>query len=51
MVVGRVSSYRMAGSTWQQVTRAEFVKMVNGIIDYNKPNDITFKDIPATAWL
>ncbi|MGD9569979.1 MAG: S-layer homology domain-containing protein [Sedimentibacter sp.] len=32
------------------VTRAEFVKLVNGIIDFNKKADLTFKDVPATEW-
>lgn len=33
-----------------KVTRAEFVKMVNGIIDYSKMSDITYKDVPVSEW-
>lgn len=51
LAAGRVSGYPDGSfKPDNKVTRAEFVKMVNGIIDYNKPNDITFKDVPATAW-
>ena len=32
------------------VTRAEFVKMVNGIINYDGKADIKFKDINSTDW-
>lgn len=32
------------------VTRAEFVKMVDGIIDFNTKGEITYSDVPATEW-
>ncbi len=32
------------------VTRAEFVRMANSIIDYNEKADITYKDIKANDW-
>lgn len=48
---GRVSGYPDGSyKPDNKVTRAEFVKMVNGIIDYNKMSDITYKDIPSSEW-
>lgn len=32
------------------VTRAEFVKMVNGIIDYDGKGEVTYNDVPSTEW-
>ncbi len=32
------------------VTRAEFVKMVNGIIDFNGKGKASYTDVPATEW-
>lgn len=32
------------------VTRAEFVKMVNGIININLKGKVTYKDVPSTEW-
>ena len=34
----------------EYVTRAEFVRMVNGIIDYNEKTGITYKDVTANDW-
>lgn len=48
---GKVSGYPDGGyKPDNKVTRAEFVKMVNGIIDYSKMSDITYKDVPASEW-
>jgi hypothetical protein len=51
LAAGRISGYPDGSfKPDNKVTRAEFVKMVNGIIDYNKPSDIAFKDVPAGSW-
>ena len=33
-----------------KVTRAEFVKMVNGIIDFNEEAELTYKDVESGDW-
>ena len=48
---GRVSGYPDGSyKPDNKVTRAEFVKMVNGIIDYSKVSDIKFNDVPESEW-
>lgn len=48
---GRVSGYPDGSyKPDNKVSRAEFVKMVNGIIAYNKMGDITYKDVTANEW-
>ena len=48
---GRVSGYPDGSyKPDNKVTRAEFVKMVNGIIDYSKMSDITYKDVAQGQW-
>ena len=48
---GKVSGYPDGSyKPDSNVTRAEFVKMVNGIIDFNKKAAITYKDVPSTEW-
>lgn len=48
---GKVSGYPDGSyKPDSNVTRAEFVKMVNGIIDFNKKAVITYKDVPASEW-
>lgn len=48
---GKVSGYPDGSyKPDNNVTRAEFVKMVNGIIDFNKKANLAFKDVPATEW-
>ena len=48
---GRVSGYPDGSyKPDDKVTRAEFVKMVKGIIDYNKMSDITYKDVSTSDW-
>ena len=48
---GKVSGYTDGSyKPDSNVTRAEFVKMVNGIIDFNKKAVITYKDVPASEW-
>ena len=48
---GRVSGYPDGSyKPDNRVTRAEFVKMVNGIIDYSKMGDIKFNDVPESEW-
>lgn len=32
------------------ITRAEFVRMVNGIIDFDKKGEITYKDVSSSDW-
>lgn len=48
---GKVSGYPDGSyKPDSNVTRAEFVKMVNGIIDFNKKAVITYKDVSASEW-
>ena len=48
---GRVSGYPDGSyKPDNKVTRAEFVKMVNGIIDFNKMSSITYNDVQASEW-
>ena len=48
---GRVSGYPDGSyKPDNKVTRAEFVKMVNGIIDFNKMSTITYNDVQASEW-
>lgn len=48
---GRVSGYPDGSyKPDAKVTRAEFVKLVNGIIDFNKKAEVTYKDVPSSEW-
>jgi hypothetical protein len=48
---GRVAGYPDGSyKPDSNVTRAEFVKLVNGIIDFNKKADVKYKDVPSTEW-
>lgn len=48
---GKVSGYPDGSYRPDEyVTRAEFVRMVNGIIDYNEKTGITYKDVTANDW-
>lgn len=48
---GKVSGYPDGSyKPDSNVTRAEFVKMLNGVIDFNKKAAITYKDVPASEW-
>lgn len=48
---GRVAGYPDGSyKPDNKVTRAEFVKMVNGIIDFNKMSSITYEDVPSSEW-
>ena len=48
---GRVSGYPDGSyKPDANVTRAEFVKLVNSIIDFNKKAALTYKDVPASEW-
>lgn len=51
MDAGKVSGYPDGSYRPDaNVTRAEFVKLVNGIIDFNKKANLTYKDVPSTEW-
>ena len=48
---GRVSGYPDGSyKPDNNVTRAEFVKMVNGIIDFNGKGKVTYNDVLSTEW-
>ena len=51
MDAGMVSGYQDGSyKPDNNVTRAEFVKLVNGIIDFNKKGTVSYKDVPSTEW-
>lgn len=51
MDAGKVSGYPDGSyKPDANVTRAEFVKLVNGIIDFNKKATVTYKDVPTSEW-